>query len=41
MEAISLNNVKRALIYRDLYYGWNRQNIEYERDNSVFETPEV
>lgn len=40
MEAISLNNVKRALIYRDLYYGWNRQNIEYERDNSVFETPE-
>ena len=36
----SIGGIKRALITRDLYYGWTKLHIEYEKDEGVFNTKE-
>ena len=40
MNSLRINKVRKALILRDLYYGWSRQNIEYMRDEDVFASRE-
>lgn len=40
MNSLRINKIRKALILRDLYYGWSRQNIEYMRDEDVFASRE-
>ena len=40
MQQSSLGNLKRALITRDLYYGWTKLHVEYEKEDSVFSSKE-
>lgn len=40
LKGIELSNIRRALIVRDLQYGWKRKDVKYISDNKLFNTQE-
>lgn len=39
-KQLSLSDIKRSLIIRDLYYGWKKIGVEFNEDNAIFESKE-